>query len=268
MAHFDIMLESVKQAGRIALQHQRQHGAVATSLKADGSVLTQVDQEVEQLLVERFTAAFPATNIVTEESLHPFDLAAKWSVVIDPIDGTDNFSQGIPMWAISVGLLDRDLRPVAGVVYAPALDWLLHADLDGKVYLNEAPIVSPESVEDLTRLSGILMSSRMHQQLDLRSFPGKARAFGSASIHLASVPVYPGVIAALQDDKAFAWDIAAAHAVCLAAGCTVQYIDGSEVDYRALRDNQWRLKSFLCAAKPGAFDRLRPHVRLLGPEES
>lgn len=242
----------VREAGLRAARWQRKLDFADRAYKADGSVITEVDRDTEDLLCERIRARLPEANLVTEERVRDFAQGREWTFVIDPIDGTDSFSQGLPTWAVSVGVLDAGLEPVAGIVYAPRLGLMLTADGAGRLRCNARPVPLPEPVLTLSNLAGLAISSRAHRGFDLHGFPGKLRGHGSAALHLAYPAMFGGIVAALQDGGANAWDIAGAHAICLAAGCIFGYLDGSLVDYKRLRSRKWRVEGPLLAAKPGA----------------
>ncbi len=93
--------------------------AANVSPKADGTPVTELDREAEELLVARLVDAFPQHGILGEEG----DTVApdtEWTWVLDPIDGTSNFSVGLPYWCTSVALAHQG-QPVLGVVDAPVL---------------------------------------------------------------------------------------------------------------------------------------------------
>lgn len=242
----------VREAGLEAARRQRRLDFADRAFKADGSVITEVDRDTEDVLCERILARLPEANLVAEERVREFAEGREWTFVIDPIDGTDSFSQGLPTWAVSVGVLDAGLVPVAGIVYAPRLGLMLSADGAGRLRRDGRPVPVPEPVQALSPLSGLAISSRAHRGFDLHRFPGKLRGHGSAALHLVYPAMFGGIVAALQDAGANAWDIAGAHAICRAAGCSFGYLDGKPVDYRRLRRSGWRVEGPLLAAKPGA----------------
>ena len=253
----------VREAGKRAAQRQRELVFADRALKEDGSVVTEVDRDIEDFLCERIHAELPEANLVAEERARGFAEGREWTFVIDPIDGTDGFSQKMPTWAVSVGVLDAKLEPVAGIVHAPRLGLMLTADARGRVRDGARWVPTPAHQEALSRLSGLAISSRTHHTFDLHRFPGKVRANGSAALDLAYPAIFGGMVAALQEAGINAWDIAGAHAICQAAGCTFTYLDGHPVDYRALHAREWRLDEPLLAAKPGAALLVRSCVDLL-----
>lgn len=93
---------------------------VVADEKQPRDLVTETDREAERRIVERIRATFPDHDLVAEESDQRGAAAAgegpRW--VVDPLDGTANFVHGIPIWAVSVALLDDD-TPVVGVVVDP-----------------------------------------------------------------------------------------------------------------------------------------------------
>jgi len=257
------VLDIVRDTARIGLEYQRQVGRRAPEYKKDGSVVTAADRDIEDALCDRIGRLAPGCNFVTEERPRQYRDGAEYTFVIDPIDGSDNFSNGAPFWSISVGLLDAELRPVGGIVYAPRIDFLLFADIGAQATLNGERIERPEREDGLSGLSTILVSSRVHRQLDLRNFPGKVRGLGSAALNLGMTAAYPGVTGTVQDDRAFAWDIAGAHAALLSLGYEVAYFGGGSIDYRMMKGGNWKIAGFILAAKPGMAGELSRCVHRL-----
>ncbi|MBM4321830.1 MAG: inositol monophosphatase [Deltaproteobacteria bacterium] len=251
----------VTEAGAMAAKRQRALRFADREHKADGSVVTEADRMVEDFLCERIDRLHPGCNFVTEERSRGFDPARPFTFAIDPIDGTDGYSQGMHGWCVAVGLLDRSGEPLAGIVFAPALGLLFAADAGGRVEVNGRPAGGFGPVGGFTGNSCVMASSQIHHELDLRRFPGKVRSIGSAALHLCFPALYPGVIGALQDRRAFIWDVAAAHAICRAAGCAVTYLDGSALDYQALQSSGWQLRDFVIAGRGGAHRLLQECVK-------
>ncbi|MBN1579777.1 MAG: hypothetical protein JXA89_03680, partial [Anaerolineae bacterium] len=144
------LLEHVRAAGSIALDAQRSMSYADRGYKGDGSVITKTDKQVEDDLFERISRLYPGANILTEETSRFFNPHKPYTFAIDPIDGTDVYSQGMAGWAISVGLLDRDLEPIAGIVFAPRLELMLFADVGKPATLNGNDIPVPRAPEPLS----------------------------------------------------------------------------------------------------------------------
>jgi fructose-1,6-bisphosphatase/inositol monophosphatase family enzyme len=230
------LLEPVRTAGAMALQEQRRSGFVQKTYKQDGSPVTEVDQRVEDYLYAEISRRWPAANILTEETVHPYDPARAYTFALDPIDGTDVYSQGMAGWCVSVGLLDGGLRPVAGIVYAPRLDLLFFADVGQEATCDGYAIVLPHRWDAHSERSRLMVSSRIYRELDLANYTGKGWGVGSAALHICFPLIYPDVIGSLQHRGTYIWDLAGAHAITLSHGLDVEYWSGAGVDYAALVD--------------------------------
>lgn len=105
-----------QHSSKIAL---KSFGRVSSSVKSedDNQVLTEADLEIGKFIVDKIKEEFPNHNIVDEEA-GIVDKKSKYTWVIDPIDGTSNFANGIPTYGIMVGLIIED-RPYAGGISLP-----------------------------------------------------------------------------------------------------------------------------------------------------
>lgn len=106
------------EAGGIALDYFRRRNELEIETKRDPQDLVSIaDRNVETLIRDRIAGRFPADGILGEEyGLQEGTSGFTW--VIDPIDGTSPFVNGMPNWCISIGLM-KDGEPVAGVIVAP-----------------------------------------------------------------------------------------------------------------------------------------------------
>jgi fructose-1,6-bisphosphatase/inositol monophosphatase family enzyme len=256
------LLDHVKTAGTLALEEQRNLRFSDREYKADESVVTEADREVEDFLYKRIAAHDPEANILTEETRHPFDPDKPCTFAVDPIDGTDVFSQGMPGWCISVGLLDYDLVPVAGIIFAPRLDLLLVADAGRQATLNGSELPLPGPPDPISVRSNLMVTSRIHKTLDLSGYIGKIRGIGSAALHLCYPLIYPAVIGALEGPGVHIWDIAAAHAINRAQGRDLVYLNGECVDYATMVDGG-PASDVVMAGAESTVETLRHELRRL-----
>jgi myo-inositol-1(or 4)-monophosphatase len=124
LAARDLLVSAAREAGAVALEYfnpgARTSARVVT--KAGGSPVTDADFAADALLKRRLQEALPDAGWLSEETVDDFERLSRRSlIIVDPIDGTRGFVTGDPRWAVSVALVVGE-RPVAGVVYAPALD--------------------------------------------------------------------------------------------------------------------------------------------------
>lgn len=131
--HLDELLAFAKDvargAGRLALDHLE--GGAAIEFKGPRELVTPVDRACEEYVVQRIRQAYPAHGYFAEEG-HQAEGAWRW--IVDPIDGTTNFSQRLPLFSVSLGL-EFEGELLLGVVSAPYLDELFWARRGGGAWL-------------------------------------------------------------------------------------------------------------------------------------
>ncbi len=118
LSSIEPVLPYIREAGNAAYSEQRK-GTIARRYKIDGSVITKIDHQTDVFLIEKIRDLYPEVSFVTEETVHSLRTDATYTFVIDPIDGTDTFSQGMCGWCVSVGLLKDSLPFGDGVVAGP-----------------------------------------------------------------------------------------------------------------------------------------------------
>ena len=123
------------QAGRVQMQKFRTRHLGMETKSSVHDVVTEVDKECEQLLIERISQAYPSHSILAEESGLHRNAGSDWEWVVDPLDGTNNYSQGLPIFCVSIGVQYKG-ETVAGVVYVPKLDELYTAVRGNGAQLN------------------------------------------------------------------------------------------------------------------------------------
>ena len=112
---------------------------VARHRKSDGSLCTEADVAAQEVLLRKLQKIYPGT--VVSEEMSERQQTDQWITgdaglwCIDPIDGTTNFVNGLPYFAVSVALM-RHGRSVLGVVYDPVADEMFHAEIGKGAYLN------------------------------------------------------------------------------------------------------------------------------------
>ncbi|MDP9405492.1 MAG: histidinol-phosphatase [Actinomycetota bacterium] len=221
-----VALEAADAADAVSLAHFG--GQVAADRKADGSLVTAADRAVETVVREQLAAAAPDHAILGEEqggALHGD--TPTW--VVDPIDATNNFLRGIPVYATLIGLVVAG-TPVVGVASAPAMGERWDAAAGVGARRNGIP-VTVSGIDDLAR------AQVLHGGLDWwRSTPGhwealgrltdaawRTRGFGDFWMHLLVAGGHAEV-AVERDLKP--WDIAALECIVTEAGGRMTSYDG------------------------------------------
>lgn len=152
---YDFILQTVREAGELLLA-KRDEGFETSAKGGDGrNVVTSVDFAVNDFITRKIREAYPDDAIYTEESGGQ-ETSRMWAV--DPIDGSSNFSRGIPHYAVCLALLEGN-APIAGAVFNPVTEELFSFKKGGGAFLNGAPIaVSP--IVDLKESSVLLHAGR------------------------------------------------------------------------------------------------------------
>jgi len=130
-------IEVAKSAGSIAMAHLRQ--GVSETLKDDGTPVTIADKECEQLIRKRIKDRYPGDSILGEEEGASGSVTGTRRWIIDPIDGTYNYSRKMPIFATLIAL-EQDGEVVLGVVHAPAMQESFWAEKAQGAYKNGLPI--------------------------------------------------------------------------------------------------------------------------------
>jgi myo-inositol-1(or 4)-monophosphatase len=192
-------------------------GAVAVTMKPDGTPVTAEDRATDLRLVEALTAAFPHHGAVSEETARIVP-ATDWTWVLDPIDGTSNFIAGLPYWCVSVALC-REGSPVLGVVDAPALGLRAVAVAGGGARIGDEVLQVGGGVDPQDRRAAHvpgLYSGGAARRLHAGGARLNARILGSTALDLAMVARGAAPLAVTLGPHA--WDIAAGALLVREAG--------------------------------------------------
>lgn len=223
-------VEAAKIAGAEALL---QMDKISCRFKNGDEVVTQADPICQSLIISHIQGAYPAHGFIAEEGpegrllkIAPKDNGCWW--VIDPIDGTNNYSRRVMSFSISIGLFIDGL-PVLGVIFIPSGD-LMFTGIAGqgamcngrKIECGCEPINSREAIAiDSYWDNGI--PPKLMRLID----KSRLRNFGSTAIHLAYVASGGFVGAVVNQNKL--WDFAAGAAIITAAGGKFTAQDASEI---------------------------------------
>ncbi len=232
--------EIVRQTGAYIRQEAARFDYHRVEHKGFNDLVSYVDKTAEAQLVEALAGLLPEAGFLTEEGTR--QLAGRpFTWVIDPLDGTTNFTHGLPVYSVSVALMQGQ-EVVAGVVYEINRDELFWALKDGGAYLNDQQIrVSPrQQLAESLLATGFpyynfdQMSAYL-QILDafMQSTHG-LRRLGSAAVDLAYVAC--GRFEGFFEYNLSAWDVAAGTLLVTEAGGRVtdftggnNYIFGKEI---------------------------------------
>lgn len=214
MTEIEILEDIVKKAGKTALSY---YGRAVPSEKPDRSFVTEADKVVEEFLRNELEKHFPGVEVLGEEVEGVINRNVAW--VVDPIDGTANFVAGLPIWAISVGLVEDGL-PTMGAVYYPAFDELYIAEKGKGSWLKGRKIFARK--DNAIRQDDLLGLSTLSIKRMKINLPCKVRSLGTAVACFTFVAKGSFVGGVLTDNRI--WDIAAGWVIAKEAGAEVVYL--------------------------------------------
>jgi len=236
------LLECAIAAAQRAGEHARQNAARRTDAVQvlTHDVKLKLDSECQTMAEETVLTRFPNHCILGEEGMRqgsePVDPADTLEWIIDPIDGTVNFSHGLPLWCCSVAVR-QGARVLAGAVYIPERSELFTATADGPAMLNGDPI----AVSATDSLSKSMIMTGMDKDLAPGVAPfavfsrialasQKARICGSAAMDICSVAC--GRADGYFEGGIYIWDIAAAALIVERAGGNVETFSTHDEPHR------------------------------------
>lgn len=165
----------------------------ANEQKADGSVVTQIDKDIEDALITFVRTHFPEDTIIGEER-EGYQGTSDFVWHIDPIDGTDNFLRRIPFCAISVARLGSTTEDSFGIVHNPITNQTFAALMDNGVYEREHvhvltdELLGGRAVVSIARGRELWMKSASYNlKKGLGMQFGKCDPYGSCALELAYI---------------------------------------------------------------------------------
>lgn len=227
------LIKIIKKAGKILKKGYYSNKDVTFKAKKD--LVTKYDVAVENYLKAKFTKKFKEFNIIAEESDNA-NIEFNDSIIIDPIDGTTNFVNGVPHTAISVGVY-KNKKPYLAIVYNPILDELYEAKIGKGAFLNgeKLEVSKEENFQKSLIATGFPYTSGSNED-DLNDVVKKIkdilplcqdlRRLGSASIDLCMVA--RGTFEAYYEMNLKPWDVSAGVLILSEAGGKITNINGDE----------------------------------------
>lgn len=206
-----IAIEAVKAAGKESKGRYDKFNRNDSVFKSKHEILTQADLASEEIIIAKIKKNFPSHQILSEESGR-LNNKSDYLWIIDPIDGTTNFSMHNPLWSISVGLSYRG-EIIFGVVYAPILNEIFTAEKGKGAFLNGKKInvskISKDRVLNTfchgSREQDIKRAIKYYSYQKNNDFD--CRQLGSAAIELSYVAC--GRIESIMIPGVNSWDVAA-----------------------------------------------------------
>lgn len=225
--------QAALKAGKIIQKYSNQFGEKIIKNRDSSNFVTKADLESEKTIVEIISNVFPDHTIIAEEG-GGINKGSEYVWMVDPLDGTITFTQNIPFFTVSIGLL-RGGKPILGVVNHISFKNLYWAESGKGAYLNDKKIQvsSRKDLEATVCVLGFGHRQKRQQKLDLYinklitkiGFPYE---FGSAAVTAALVA--HGMLD-LYVGGAYPWDFAAGSVIVTEAGGRVTDLKGRDPDW-------------------------------------
>lgn len=232
--------EIAREAGHFMANERKSFDDSKIENKGLHDLVSYVDKASEKQIIEQLQLILPEAGFIAEEGTNNTK-GDRFNWVIDPLDGTTNYIQGLPIYAVSIGLLDGD-ELVVGVVYEVGHDECFYAWKDGGAFLNGESIHTSTraDIHDTLLATGFPYNdfSRMDEYIKILVWRMEnargIRRLGSAATDLAYVAC--GRFDAFWEYDLKPWDVAAGAIIVKEAGGFVtdykgenNYIFGKEI---------------------------------------
>ena len=221
--------------------------------KGPGDFVTSADKRTEKILIEELQKAHPEYGIITEEKgiINKSNTKNRW--IIDPIDGTMNFLNSVPQFAISIGY-EEDGEIKCGVIFNPIMNEMFCAEKGNGAYLNNPRIrvSNKKKIKDALLVTGgpkgasKIKDKIFSEYINVSKNVSNVRKFGSAALDIAYVAC--GRFDGYWQRELNYWDVAAGIVILKEAGGFVDFFE---------EDNSTPLKKNILATNPNIHEDLR-----------
>ena len=247
----NIITKACLKASRSLIRDFGEIENLQVSTKGPGDFVTSADKRTEKIIIEELQKAHSDYGIITEESgsINTANKNNRW--IIDPIDGTTNFLNGIPQFAISIGY-EEESEIKCGVIFDPIKNEMFCAEKGNGAYLNNSRIrvSNKKKLKDaLLVTGGPRQSSKIKKEIFSEfvevsnNILSPVRKFGSAALDLAYVAC--GRFDGYWQRELSYWDVAAGIIILKEAGGFVDFFE---------EDNKDPLKKNILASNSNIHD--------------
>lgn len=226
------ILEDVK---RIYFDGIGSASSFTTVNKGENDLVTSLDLEIENYIIDKILKSFPKDNIISEETRNMGSIKDRnW--VIDPIDGTCNLANGIPIYGVQIAFLNGT-EPLLSAVLHPTMNELYYAEKGKGAYLNHERISVKKNIsikQAIISIGDFSKSNENARKVQLQIMTNindkilKFRMWGSACFDLAYLAA--GRTHAHIMFSRNMWDILPGILIAQEAGAVISGIDGSDYD--------------------------------------
>ena len=226
----NLITKACMKASRSLIRDFGEIENLQVSSKGPGDFVSSADKRTEKILIDELQKAHPEYGIITEESGYINKLNTKNRYIIDPIDGTLNFLNGIPQFAISIGYEENN-EIKCGVIFNPIMNEMFCAEKGNGAYLNNSRIrVSKQKkIKDALIVTGgpkgasKIKDKIFSEYINVSKNVSNVRKFGSAALDIAYVAC--GRFDGYWQRELNYWDIAAGIIILREAGGGIDFFE-------------------------------------------
>lgn len=226
-----IAIEAAKEAGKILLELSK--NKINYKMKSKHDILAEADLESEKKIIAKIKENFPEHSILSEENGEEIN-KSDYLWIIDPLDGTINFSRGIEEFCISIAIeYKREL--ILGLIYQPINNKMFIAEKGKGANLNGKKIKVSDEADNINMILATDNSGKIETRINNYNILFKIcdkfrhiRIFGSAALHLAKIA--SGNIDVYYKTKFNYWDYAAGILIIQEAGGKVTDFKGNTIN--------------------------------------
>lgn len=254
---YRVVQDIAREAAQLGLDFYRRRGALQVDHKGSDlqDVVSIADKTLEELIRQRLSERFPEDGLLGEEG-GATDLSAPYLWVIDPIDGTAPFLNGLHNWCVSIGLMHEG-EPLLGAIMDPNHDELFHGLRGHGAFVNDQPLRVHPATEIRQGLTGLGTTHRRGKEHFLPFVTGLlaegGQFFRNGSGALMTAYVAAGRLIGYYETLIHGWD-------CLAGLVLIREAGGRHNAF--LRNDGLVNGNPLLVAAPGVYDQL---AALVGP---
>ena len=233
--NLNLMIKASEKASKILIRDFGELEKLQVSLKGPNNFVTNADRKAEEIIISELEKSKKNYSILTEESgfIEKKDKENFW--IVDPIDGTTNFLNGVPHFCISIALLvDKEI--IAGVTYDPIKDEIFFAEKNNGSYLNNKSIRVSQKNKIYDCLYGVNFRNNLPENFLIRNT-------GSAALDLAYVS--SGRFDGCLQKNVNLWDIAAGTLLIKEAGGIVDNFELKKFNKISIKASNERISGDL-----------------------
>ena len=226
----NLITRACEKASRYLIRDFGEIENLQVSTKGPGDFVTSADKRTEKILIDELQKAHPEYGIITEETgiINKSNLKNRW--IIDPIDGTMNFLNGIPQFAISIGY-EEEGEIKCGVIFNPIMNEMFCAEKGNGAFLNNSRIrvSNKKDIKDSLIVTGgpkgasKIKDKIFSEYINVSKNVSNVRKFGSAALDVAYVAC--GRFDGYWQRELNFWDIAAGIIILKEAGGFVDFFE-------------------------------------------